>query len=131
MYNLRIFIYIFILYKYKMSSREERIVMEYYVKLTDFQDKNNGTWTTICGCKDRIIIRVDDLRIKKDLFICDTCGARFYVSYEGFATDAMIKKWENYKGFYGSGEEYSESEDDLSEEESKESSDENDEVEAE
>nr|QBK89425.1 MAG: hypothetical protein LCMiAC02_05200 [Mimivirus LCMiAC02] len=108
-------IHLFILYKYRMNSCEERIVMEYYVKLTDFQDKSNGTWTTICGCKDRIIIRVDDLRIKKDFFICDTCGARFYVSYEGFNTDEAIKKYENYEIFYESEEEYSESEDENSE----------------
>ena len=101
-----------------MNSREEIISLEYYVKLTDFQDKRNGTWTTICGCKDRIIIRVDDLRIKKDLFICDTCGARFHISYEGFDTDAMIKMWEYYENFSESEDEYSESEDDRSEEES-------------
>ena len=90
-----------------MSSRqEENIPLEYYVKLTDFQDKSNGTWTTICGCKDRITIRVDDLRVKKDLFICDTCGARFHISYEGFDTAEAIKKYENYE----SEEEYSESE---------------------
>jgi len=34
--------------------------------------------------------------------------ARFYVSYEGFNTDEAIKKWENYKIFYGSEKEYSE-----------------------
>ena len=105
-----------------MSSREEIISLEYYVKLTDFQDKNNGTWTTICGCKDRIIIRVDDLRIKKDLFICDTCGARFHISYEGFDTDGAIKKWEGYESL-------SESEDYLSEEEGEESEEEDEEEE--
>ena len=105
-----------------MSNRQEEIIsLEYYVKLTDFQDKSNGTWTTICGCKDRIIIRVDDLRVKKDLFICDTCGARFYVSYEGFDTASAIKKYENYESeeeiFSESEEEYSESEEEYSESE--------------
>ena len=114
-----------------MSRREEIATPEYYVKLIDFQDNYNGTWITVCGCKDRIIIRVDDLCVKKDLFICDTCGARFHISYEGFDTVVAIKKWENYEIFCGSGEEYSESEDDLSEEENKEGEEENCEVEAE
>jgi len=97
--------------KESKENKEIITVPVYYVKLTDFQDKQNGTWTTVCGCKDRIIIRVSDLCVKKDLFICDTCGARFHVSYEGFNTIEAIKKWENYESeeesFYESDEEYS------------------------